>query len=380
MDPNQFNMNAYWQHFQNSHPPSNQNSPNRPPFPHFENNPNFQFLNFPYPPSNQSSQTHPFFPYMENNQNSQFYFLYPYQNPNPTMYYGASMGTSSAQSTNKTFETPRGSVSESEVAPFSTQDGLENITLDDGEEGATEKEKRSLFSREEDTLLISSWLGVSKDSIIGTDQTGRTFWGKVTMNYNMYRGELREKSERQLKSRWQKVNAAVQKFVGCYKSAVDLKKSGTTEKDTIEAAKKIYKKDNDHSFALEHAWQLLKNEPKWNKSVDASSKRTKTSATGAYSSGTNPETPTSEYNPPSPTLICPQGRKAAKRKGKEKLGETSFETQKRAEALEKIASIREREVQVKDDYNKRLEEYKKIKEAEVKIKELEMEELKKVKE
>jgi len=140
------------------------------------------------------------------------------------------------------------------------------------------------------------------------------------------------------------VNASVQKFVGCYKSAVDLKKSGTIERDTIKAAKKIYKKDNDLTFALEHTWQLLTNEPKWNKSVDASSKRTKTFATRAYSSNTNPETPISEYNPPSPTLICPQGRKAAKRKGKEKLGETSSEKGKRVEAFEKLVNIREKEV------------------------------------
>jgi len=114
------------------------------------------------------------------------------------------MGTSSAQSTAKASEMPRESVSESKVTPFSTQDRLKNITLNEREEGATEREKRSSFSLEEDTLLISSWLSVSKDSIIGADQTRRTFWGKVTTNYNKYHGELREKSKRQLKSRWQK--------------------------------------------------------------------------------------------------------------------------------------------------------------------------------
>jgi len=81
-----------------------------------------------------------------------------------------------------------------------------------------------------------------------------------------------------------------------------------------------------------------------------------TSASGAYSSSSNSEMPTSEYNPSWLTLICPQGREAIKMKGKGKLGETYSKKEKRAEGLEKLTSIREKEVQVKDEYNKQLEE------------------------
>jgi hypothetical protein len=66
----------------------------------------------------------------------------------------------------------------------------------------------------------------------------------------------------------------------------------------------------------------LKDEPKWLAGLtEPSAKRTKNSASGAYSSFSNPLTPTSsEYNPPSPTsLRRPMGQKAAKRKEKEKL-------------------------------------------------------------
>jgi hypothetical protein len=55
-------------------------------------------------------------------------------------------------------------------------------------------------------------------------------------------------------------------------------------------------------------------------------KRTKNSASRAYSSSSSPLTPTSsEYSPPSPTLLHrPMGPKAAKRKEKEKLIEMSI--------------------------------------------------------
>jgi len=50
------------------------------------------------------------------------------------------------------------------------------------------------------SYLDTNPLGVSKDSIIGVDQTARTFQSRITTNYNMYHGELKEKIERQLKS------------------------------------------------------------------------------------------------------------------------------------------------------------------------------------
>jgi len=51
--------------------------------------------------------------------------------------------------------------------------------------------------------------------------------------------------------------------------------------------------------------------------------RTTLSTFGAYTSLSNQETPTSEYNLTSPTLTRLMGKKVAKRKGKGKVGATS---------------------------------------------------------
>ncbi|XP_058733817.1 uncharacterized protein LOC131605486 [Vicia villosa] len=154
-------------------------------------------------------------------------------------------------------ETPIGFMPESEVPPFSTQ--------------------------------------------VGVDQKAESFWLRIATNYNQYRGQSREKLRGQLKSRWHRINGLVQKFVGCYKQAVNGKKSGTSEKDILAAA---------YSFLLR-----MKDEPKWMRtSTENSSKRTKNYASGAHLSSSNLPTPSSyEFNSSSP-IECPMGQQAAKRK------------------------------------------------------------------
>ena len=105
-------------------------------------------------------------------------------------------------------------------------------------------------------------------------------------------------------------------------------------------------------FEFEHAWNLLKDEPKWSSAfVDVSTKRTKVSSVGAYSSSSNPETEieTDEYDTP-PTISRPIGQKAAKRKGKGKastssssqLDLSSIETimKSKVETLEELVKLR----------------------------------------
>ncbi|CAK8575482.1 unnamed protein product [Lathyrus sativus] len=71
---------------------------------------------------------------------------------------------------------------------------------------------------------------------------------------------------------------------------------------------------------MEHAWRLLKDEPKWKgQEMNNSSKRSKISSTRTYSSSSNLENPIdcSEYNSATQT-DHPAVQKAAKRKGEGK--------------------------------------------------------------
>ncbi|XP_058725479.1 uncharacterized protein LOC131596753 [Vicia villosa] len=227
-------------------------------------------------------------------QQAMFNFMQNYQNPNPQNSQIPPMPPFSTQ-----------------VPPFFTQVGTEKE-----ERVVVKKKSREHFTRDKDILLIQSCLNVSKDPIVGVDQKTESFWVRVAANYNEYRGQSREKLKEQLKCRLHRINSLVQKFVGCYKQAVNGKKSGTSENDIMAVANAFFAQDQGTTFNLEYAWRLLKDEPKWmGESIGSSSKITKTYASEASSE--NPDTPSSyEFNSSS-SMERPMGQKAAKRKGKE---------------------------------------------------------------
>ncbi|XP_050890682.1 glutathione S-transferase T3 [Lathyrus oleraceus] len=231
------------------------------------------------------------------------------------------------------------------VPPFSTQVGTEKE-----ERIVVKKRSREQFTREEDILLIQSWLNVSKDPIVGVDQKAESFWLRIAASYNQYRGQLREKLGGQLKCRWHRINGMVQKFVGCYKIALKGKKSGTSETDVMADAHAIFAQDQGTTFNLEYAWRLLKDEAKWRiveESIGSSAKITETYASGASSE--NPDTTSSyEFNSSSP-MERPMGQKAAKRKGKASKipNATQDAKNKRAITMDRLAQAKEDELELR---------------------------------
>ncbi|KAG5068198.1 hypothetical protein JHK85_000575 [Glycine max] len=151
---------------------------------------------------------------------------------------------------------------------------------------STKRKHRVAFPIEEDTHLISSWLNISTDPIVG--QGKEVFWLRVMENYNKFRGELCERAVNQLKSQWQKINQGMQKFKDRYKQAVPLKESGCTDNDVMLNTYAIWKEDKGTNFE-----QFTEN----------CSKSTKISAFRAYSSSSNPETPVEDAEADTPSPI-----------------------------------------------------------------------------
>ncbi|XP_074375196.1 glutathione S-transferase T3-like [Apium graveolens] len=120
-----------------------------------------------------------------------------------------------------------------------------------------------------------------------------------------------------MKKWWSRINEGALKFRACYEKAVNLVGSGSnlvTISDQAHAYHlNIYKKKSN----FDKHWFELRRHPKWRTpSSTESSKRTKLSNSGNYSSSGNNDTPTNENVVESP--VCPQGTKAAKRRGKGK--------------------------------------------------------------
>ncbi|KAL5184192.1 Glutathione S-transferase T2 [Glycine soja] len=236
--------------------------------------------------------------------------------------------------------------------------GVDGIQLDEGDENSSGKKSRTAFSVTEDVILIRSWLNVSKDSIIGVDQTSKQYWARIKNAYNnddmRQSGQFCERSWTQLKSRWNKIHPPVQKFNGCYKQADKPRRSGSSEKDVLVDAHMIYSQDTGKKFEVEHAWLLLKDQSKFDAEFMS---KTKVSTSGNYSSSSNPETPieVEEYDRPSP-MSRPIGQKAAKRKSKGKechntLNLSSIESEAQEKRLQEQERRMEYEILMKDISN-----------------------------
>ncbi|KAG5020014.1 hypothetical protein JHK87_015869 [Glycine soja] len=70
----------------------------------------------------------------------------------------------------------------SQFPQFSTQIGLDEIIIDEIGGSSAKKKPRVAFAVEEDTHLISSWLNISTDPIVGIGQGKEAFWLRVTEN------------------------------------------------------------------------------------------------------------------------------------------------------------------------------------------------------
>ncbi|POM76928.1 Glutathione S-transferase T3-like isoform X1 [Phytophthora palmivora] len=118
----------------------------------------------------------------------------------------------------------------------------------------------------EDRQLTKAWLDVSKDGIVGTDQSGAQFWERVTQIYNDTRPRQQERYKRHqnaVANRWKAIRFAVGKFCGCYAAVKLLNQSGKTDEDRVQDARSMYEDELDADFEFIEAWRVLREEPTW---------------------------------------------------------------------------------------------------------------------
>ena len=72
------------------------------------------------------------------------------------------------------------------------------------------------LSVEEDKLIVSAWLNMSKDAITENEQQGGALWQRILQYLELHGGNQEECSQSSIKSRWTDINAKCSKFVGFY--------------------------------------------------------------------------------------------------------------------------------------------------------------------
>uniref|UniRef100_A0A7N0UD17 No apical meristem-associated C-terminal domain-containing protein n=1 Tax=Kalanchoe fedtschenkoi TaxID=63787 RepID=A0A7N0UD17_KALFE len=187
-------------------------------------------------------------------------------------------------------------VAENEVPPVVTQ----------------EKSSHSVkWSAKEEEMLISSWLTVSNDSVIGNAQTRGSFWGRVTDYFNITSNQV---------TLLLLDATGINEFNCYYNQIVSDHHSGWSDNQIIEAARLNWKNAHKNKeFSYMYIWEMVKDEPKWAAQIEAqnTSKKAKTSESRAYTSSSNRDPEEHSYGG-NESESRPIGQKAAKRKLKEK--------------------------------------------------------------
>ncbi|CAL5363413.1 unnamed protein product [Camellia sinensis] len=139
-------------------------------------------------------------------------------------------------------------------------------------------QRKGNFTEEEDMMLISSWLNISLDPIRGNEQNG------------------------------------------CFAQVERLNRSGSTEKDKIQDAKKLYKDLYHSNFPFEHCWNELRSQPKWMEDTTTKKQKSTKNASPATSTPCTPDSVNLENNDNYDVVERPIGRKAAKKNKAKDLG------------------------------------------------------------
>ena len=155
--------------------------------------------------------------------------------------------------------------------------------------GAAKRKKN--FHWQEDEIICSGWLNVSKDPIHGANQTRSSFWGRIHAYYEEHKETPDERTMNSIMHRWLTIQLQVNKFCSCYEAILHRNQSGLTIDDKvckhvlfyfnlvffindictdniplqIVEAKKLYVEwdKDDKTFGLLHCWKILKGEDKW---------------------------------------------------------------------------------------------------------------------
>jgi hypothetical protein len=111
-----------------------------------------------------------------------------------------------------------------------TQDTHDEVQASRSTKGTRRSEN---FHWQEDEVICSAWLNVSKDPINGSNQTRTTFWGRVHAFYEEHNKSGAVRTENSIMHRWLTIQLQVNKFCSCYEAIKRRNQSGTTIEDKV---------------------------------------------------------------------------------------------------------------------------------------------------
>jgi hypothetical protein len=111
------------------------------------------------------------------------------------------------------------------------------------------RKKGPTYQEHEDAQLCCSWIEVSEDPSVGTDQASTRFWDCISRCYH----DAIPQPPRpigSIKGRWQLISHGVSKFTGCVKHIDRLNASGATSEDRLTQALLLFAELQGKTFTF----------------------------------------------------------------------------------------------------------------------------------
>ncbi|XP_039687234.1 glutathione S-transferase T3 [Medicago truncatula] len=198
------------------------------------------------------------------------------------------------------------SVDATQYPEFSTQITPGGMAVSDEvtPEDSTPKSKRSkepAWNTQQNLVLISAWIKYGTSSVVGRNQRGETYWGKIAEYCNEYCSFDSPRDLVACRNRFNYMSKIINKWIGAYESAKRMQGSGWSEDDILTKAQELFAGGKNIQFTLKEEWHALRDQPRYGSQMGGN--------VGSGSSGSK-----RSHEDSVGSSARPMGREAAKKK------------------------------------------------------------------
>ncbi|XP_023766422.2 uncharacterized protein LOC111914943 [Lactuca sativa] len=134
------------------------------------------------------------------------------------------------------------------------------------------------WAPEEEYALTAAWCATSKNKLRGNGMKKGAYWGAVLDKFHAILKKNQYRNNDMLSSKWGMITKRCSKLNSIYNRLEGQQRSGTNDFDLFKFAKEQYKVEMGHVFDFEKSWELLRADPKWNKTPTSSEVQSKRSS------------------------------------------------------------------------------------------------------
>ncbi|TVU14768.1 hypothetical protein EJB05_38261, partial [Eragrostis curvula] len=117
---------------------------------------------------------------------------------------------------------------------------LQILMQDDTTPSKRPPKRGSNYSLEEDIQVCKSWINISNDAVVGTDQPGATYWERIAQDFHKNKNFESDRSANSIEHRCQTILKECMRFHGYFEEIERCHPSGVPYQEHLLQAQKLY--------------------------------------------------------------------------------------------------------------------------------------------